>query len=79
MTPFYRPLAQRLAFFSVPGSNQFNRSGINLLKVISYEMLKSNWHEDLCPVFRIHDILGWIRILGSMLLNNGFGSCYFRH
>ncbi len=28
------------------------------------------------PVFRIHDILGWIRIriLGSMLLTNGFGS-----
>jgi hypothetical protein len=27
-------------------------------------------------VFRIHDILGWIRIriLGSMLLTNGFGS-----
>ncbi len=36
----------------------------------------------LKPVFRIHDILGWIRIriLGSMLLTNGFGSgsCYFR-
>jgi hypothetical protein len=36
-------------------------------------------------VFRIHDILGWIRIririLGSMLLTNGSGSgsCYFRH
>jgi hypothetical protein len=26
------------------------------------------------PVFRIHDILGWIRILGSMLLTNGSGS-----
>jgi hypothetical protein len=25
------------------------------------------------PVFRIHDILGWIRILGSMLLTNGSG------
>jgi hypothetical protein len=37
------------------------------------------------PVFRIHDILGWIRIRihGSMPLTNGsvsgFGSCYFRH
>ncbi len=32
-------------------------------------------------VFRIHDILGWIRIriLGSMLLTSGSGSCYFRH
>jgi hypothetical protein len=34
-------------------------------------------------VFRIHDILGWIRIriLGSMLLTNGSGSgsCYYRH
>ncbi len=38
-------------------------------------------------MFRIHDILGWIRIriLGSMLLTNGSGSgfgsgsCYFRH
>ncbi len=37
------------------------------------------------PVLRIHDILGWIRILiwirGSMPLTNGSGSgsCYFRH
>jgi hypothetical protein len=36
-------------------------------------------------VFRIHDILVWIRIriCGSMPLTNGFGcgsgSCYFRH
>jgi hypothetical protein len=32
-------------------------------------------------VFRIHDILGWIRIFGSMLLTNGSGSgsCYFHH
>jgi hypothetical protein len=30
-------------------------------------------------LFQIHDILGWIRILGSMLLTNGSGSCYFRH
>jgi hypothetical protein len=29
------------------------------------------------PVFRIHDILGWIRIRGSMPLTNGSGSCYF--
>jgi hypothetical protein len=31
-------------------------------------------------VFRIHDILGWIRIRGSMPLTNGSGSgsCY-RH
>jgi hypothetical protein len=30
-------------------------------------------------VLRIHDILGWIRIRGSMPLTNGSGSCYFRH
>ncbi len=39
------------------------------------------------PELRIHDILGWIRIRGSMPLTNGSGSgsdpdpgsCYFRH
>ncbi len=31
------------------------------------------------PVLRIHDILVWIRIRGSMPLTNGSGSCYFRH
>jgi hypothetical protein len=30
-------------------------------------------------VFRIHEILLWIRIRGSMPLTNGSGSCYFRH
>jgi hypothetical protein len=30
-------------------------------------------------VFRIHDILVWIQIRGSMPLTNGSGSCYFRH
>jgi hypothetical protein len=30
-------------------------------------------------VFRIHNILVWIRIRGSMPLTNGSGSCYFRH
>jgi len=32
------------------------------------------------PVLGIHDILGWIRIRGSMPLTNGSGSgsCYFR-
>jgi hypothetical protein len=32
-------------------------------------------------VLQIHDILGWIRILGSLPLTNGFGSgsCYSRH
>jgi hypothetical protein len=30
-------------------------------------------------VFRIHDILVWIRIRGSMPITNGSGSCYFRH
>ncbi len=32
-------------------------------------------------VFRIHNILVWIRIWirGSMPLTNGSGSCYFRH
>jgi hypothetical protein len=30
-------------------------------------------------VFRIRDSLGWIRILGSMLLTNGPGAGYFRH
>jgi hypothetical protein len=35
----------------------------------------------LPTVLRIHDILGWIRIRGSMPLTNGSGSgsCYFRH
>ncbi len=33
------------------------------------------------PVLRIHDILGWIRIRGSMRLTHGSGSgsFYFRH
>ncbi len=30
-------------------------------------------------VLRIHDILVWIRIRGSMPLTSGSGSCYFRH
>jgi hypothetical protein len=37
----------------------------------------------LKPVFRIRDILVWIRIRGPMPLTNGSGcwsgSCYFRH
>jgi hypothetical protein len=37
----------------------------------------------LIPVLRIHDILVWIRIRGTMPLTNGSGcgsgSCYFRH
>jgi hypothetical protein len=39
----------------------------------------------LDAVLRIHDILVWIRIRGSMLPTNGYGSrfgsgsCYFRH
>jgi ataxia telangiectasia mutated family protein len=33
----------------------------------------------LKAVLRIHDILGWIRIRGSMPLTNGSGSCYFCH
>jgi hypothetical protein len=28
-------------------------------------------------VLRIHDILVWIRMRGSMPLTNGSGSCYF--
>jgi hypothetical protein len=35
--------------------------------------------EGLEAVFRIHDILVWIRIRGSMTLTNGSGSCYFCH
>ncbi len=42
-----------------------------------------NQHQEcwyaLCPVLRIHDILVWIRIRGSMPLTNGSGSCYFLH
>ncbi len=36
---------------------------------------------DLEAVFRIHEILVWIRIRGSMPLTNGsgFGSFYFHH
>jgi hypothetical protein len=33
----------------------------------------------LNAVLRIHDILVWIRIRGSMPLTNGSGSCYFHH
>ncbi len=33
----------------------------------------------ISAVFRIHNILVWIRIRGSMPLTNGSGSCYFRH
>ncbi len=33
----------------------------------------------LRAVLRIHDILGWIRIRGSMPLANWSGSCYFCH
>jgi hypothetical protein len=33
----------------------------------------------LLSVLRIHDILVWIWIRGSMPLSNGSGSCYFRH
>jgi hypothetical protein len=32
----------------------------------------------LISVLRIHDILVWIRIRGSMPLTNGSGSCYLR-
>ncbi len=41
------------------------------------------WLVDWKAVFRIHDILVWIWIRGSIPLTNGsgfgFGSCYFRH
>ncbi len=33
----------------------------------------------MLTVLRIHVILVWIRIGGSMPLTNGSGSCYFRH
>ncbi len=38
-----------------------------------------NWQRK--AMLRIHDILGWIRIRGSIPLTNvsGSGSCYFRH
>jgi hypothetical protein len=43
----------------------------------------SNFFSVFLSVFRIHDILGWIRIririLGSMLLTSGSGSSYCRH
>ncbi len=32
-----------------------------------------------CPTLRIHEILVWIRISGSIPLTNGSGPCYFRH
>jgi hypothetical protein len=31
------------------------------------------------PMLRIHEILGWIWIRGSLPLTNRSGSCYFRH
>ncbi len=34
---------------------------------------------DFWAVFRIRDIMEWIRIRGSMPLTNGSGSCFFRH
>ncbi len=38
-----------------------------------------NTCHSLKTVFRIHDILVWIRIRGSMPLSNRSGYCYFRH
>ncbi len=35
--------------------------------------------QPLVPVLRIHDILMWIRIRGSMHLITGSGSCYFHY
>jgi hypothetical protein len=53
----------------------------SLLKLYleSYEDEKNGLHLNLQSVFRIHDILVWIRIRGSMPQNNESGSCYFRH
>ncbi len=48
-----------------------------------YSSFSSTPNNQLKEVFRIHDILVWIRIRGSMPLTNGSGSgsgsCYFRH
>ncbi len=55
--------------------------------VLLIQQLNTVWkyvglNQNQCwAVLRIHDILGWIRIriLGSMPLTNGSGSCYIRH
>jgi hypothetical protein len=60
-------------FCSTSCKNKFN-----LLFVQVKVCKESYW---LAPVFRIHDILEWIRIRGFMPLTNGSktGFCYFRH
>jgi hypothetical protein len=49
---------------------------LNLVQCETLEDLKLHLQ---VPVLRIHDILVWIRIRGSMPLTNGSGCCYFHH
>ncbi len=43
------------------------------------QLALSNKTVSYITVLRIHDILVWIRIRGSMPLTNGSGSCFFHH
>ncbi len=43
------------------------------VKICSLAVNMNNTDEKLLPVLRIHDILGWIRIRGSMPLTDGSG------
>ncbi len=59
-----------------PGGSSLEMLLPPLVPLISLENLLGGCK----PVLRIHDILGWIRIRGSMPLTNGsgFGSWYYR-
>ncbi len=50
-------------------------------KLTRYTVIPLLWPFIYSAVLRIHDILVWIRICGSMPLSNrsGSGSCYFHH
>ncbi len=64
--------------FVCSSSNFF---AISYVTLIIFLLLLTYSHYFLQAVFRIHDILEWIRIRirGSMPLINESGSCFFRH
>ncbi len=71
----------------VKTSFTFGWNGYGSVKMVSirpriHNSARNFWKSaHLATVFRIHDILVWIRIRGSMPLNNGSGcgSFYFHH
>jgi hypothetical protein len=56
-----------------PEENRFMALKVQLLITEKFQL------QPYRAVLRIHDILVWIRIRGSMPLTNGSGSFYFRH